>query len=208
MPAAKKPVHKPAAKVAKPAAKKPAAKAKLKVVKAGKADSAVGSELRMKEGDKVLWLNGKALSAGTVMKATAKSLAVALPGSVKATVDVDVDSVLAVCNPAGLKTPDTLTLLPFAGQGFLTVAGRAYVAKTPQPERTAQSVEIHVGDTVELAHMPFGYTKKDSALTVGAVYACSGFLGDLIITTSDVDGEFAMYHQDHVALVARWKKAA
>jgi hypothetical protein len=206
MPVAKKTAPKTATKSKKAVAKKPAAKAKLKVVKT-KADTAA-SELKMKEGDKVLWLNGKTLSAGTVMKATAKTVSVAAPGASKATLDVNADDVLAVCNPAGLKTPDAITLMPFSGQGFLTASGHAYVAKNAQPERTVQGVELHCGDTVELVHFPFGYTKHDPSLTVGNVYDCSGFLGELVITTSDVPGEFAMYHQDHVDLVQRWKKAA
>jgi hypothetical protein len=208
MTAAKKKVLKQSAKQAKLIAKNPTTKVKAARVKKEKNSSSISSVVKSKEGDNVLWLNGEKMSVGTVVKATSKSVALSMPGSSKATVNISIDYVLAVCNPAGLKTPDAIMLMPFSGQGFLTPAGRAYVEKNPQPERNKQCADIHVGDTVALTHRPFGYTKHDDALTVGENYTCAGFLGDLIITTSDKEGGFAMYHQDHVVVTAQWKKAA
>lgn len=57
---------------------------------------------------------------------------------------------------------------------------------------------IKNGDPVRLLEKPNGRAAREYPLTVGRIYQCKGHMGSNIITTTDVPGETASYHQGRV----------
>lgn len=155
------------------------------------------SDKTISAGDKILFVYADKVEMGTVGNIKDDVVAVRCKDINRVTLkSISASAILAVCNPRGTKELPRVVVAQYAGRAWLTEAGEKFVS-SGRSERAPSTDFIPIGAKVVLREIPFGYTDVDFSLRVGQTYQCLGFIGERVITSTDVDGELAIFHQDH-----------